>query len=609
MDRLRRRWILLTLGWQCAPGPLTVQASFAAASVAAGFVLTLATGRVVADAAAIRRGGATSGGDAFLRSLLFLCVLFIVVQLIVPGIQIAGDLLAQRVDGEVQRRVMRSTLGPPGIQHLEDPAMLDQIMLVEGLTGGTTPGAAASYLTHVLSAEARAATLLWLIGTRLSWLIVVGLVVGAGIVRMVSTNAVLRIWNARAGSTQSLRRSRYFRQLGMLPAAAKEVRIFRLVDWLKDRFRDHWGDAVRESWRLRTRSLISMSFAATPLWVVMTFTSFAFLGFGALANGRIDDLAVIAQAITTVLVIPLTMYSGDLPVEEGSAVLPKLLDLEAELDRQQADLRGSRDPGAAPIEEIRFEDVTFRYPSAHADTLRGLDLVIPAGRSLAIVGSNGSGKTTLVKLLARLYDPTGGRILVDGHDLHDVDPGLWQRRIAAIFQDFVKYELSLRDNVAFGAPDAPVRHGAIEEALERAGGAAMLAGLPHGWDTVLAKSYARGADVSGGQWQRIALARALYATTSGAGILVLDEPTANLDPRAEADIFRRFLEITRGLTSIVISHRFSTVRQADLICVLDAGRVLELGSHDELMQRDGTYSHLFRLQAERFTAHDEPSSR
>jgi ABC-type multidrug transport system fused ATPase/permease subunit len=259
------------------------------------------------------------------------------------------------------------------------------------------------------------------------------------------------------------------------------------------------------------------------------------------------------------------------------------------------------DHGAAaglPTTEIRFRDVTFAYPRTDREVLRGLDLTIPAGSSLAIVGQNGAGKTTLAKLLCRLYDPTAGAIEADGTDLRDLEVAEWRGRVAAVFQDFTRFELSLRDNVApHGAPDEDVMAALV------AAGADHLAPL----DTILSTQYSGGIDLSGGEWQRVALARAVCAVRRGAGVVLLDEPTAQLDVRGEAQIFRRLLEATRGVTTILVSHRFSTVRHVDRICVVEDGRVVEIGSHDELMARGGRYRTMFELQAQRFdvTADEE----
>jgi ABC-type multidrug transport system fused ATPase/permease subunit len=257
---------------------------------------------------------------------------------------------------------------------------------------------------------------------------------------------------------------------------------------------------------------------------------------------------------------------------------------------------GTKSATGMPAREIRFRNVTFAYPTdsrpaGSKPVLAGFDLTIPAGTSLAIVGQNGAGKTTLAKLLCRLYDPQDGAIEVDGVDLRALDIDDWRSRVTAVFQDFIRFELPLRDNVApAGAPDKY-----IQAALADAG-AEDLAAL----DTVLARGYPGGTDLSGGQWQRIALARALCAVRLGAGLVLLDEPTAQLDVRGEAEIFDRILAATRQATTILISHRFSTVRHADRICVLEHGKVVELGTHEELMGAGGRYRTMFDLQASRF---------
>jgi ATP-binding cassette subfamily B protein len=242
--------------------------------------------------------------------------------------------------------------------------------------------------------------------------------------------------------------------------------------------------------------------------------------------------------------------------------------------------------------------VNFGYPDR--PVLRHLDLVIPAGGSLALVGSNGAGKSTVIKLLARLYDHQGGRITIDGTDLRDLDLDSWRRQLAIVFQDFTRYELPLRDNVGFGRVDAPRTDDALAAAARLAGLGSMIEQLPAGWDTPLSRRLAGGSDLSGGQWQRVVFARALFAVEHGARVLVLDEPTAHLDARAEADLYERFLDITSGLTTILVSHRFATVRLAGQICVLDDGQITEQGAHDDLVAAGGRYAHMFALQSAPF---------
>lgn len=248
--------------------------------------------------------------------------------------------------------------------------------------------------------------------------------------------------------------------------------------------------------------------------------------------------------------------------------------------------------------------MTFTYPSRTEPVFRHVDLHIPAGQSVAIVGVNGVGKSTLIKLLCGLYPPDGGTVRIDRADPAGDDVA--RRRVATIFQDFTRYQLSLADNVALpllggATPDEELRATA-ERALYDAAGADVLTRLDDNWDTILEPGYAGGTDLSGGQWQRVALARALSAVATGAGVLVLDEPTAALDVRAEAEIFSRFLEVTRGVTTILVSHRLSSVRHAERIVVLGPDGVVQDGSHDGLLSQGGPYADMFHLQAARFAA-------
>jgi ATP-binding cassette subfamily B protein len=293
----------------------------------------------------------------------------------------------------------------------------------------------------------------------------------------------------------------------------------------------------------------------------------------------------------------MTAYDGVKGFERGVAAF----------DEKVPQLEPRRDPSGLPDREIRFERVSFKYPGSNLPVLDELELVLPAGRCTAIVGLNGAGKTTLVKLLARLYEPTSGRILVDGIDSRSFGVADWRRQIGVIFQDFNRYELTAAENIGFGAIDLAGNRERVRAAARRAGILSTLDRLPHGLDTTLARQYRDGTDLSGGQWQRVAIARALFALENGASILVLDEPTAALDVRAEAAFFDKFVDVTRGATALLISHRFSSVRHADNIVVLAGGKVIEQGTHEDLLAANGRYADLFHLQAERFAEDEEES--
>jgi ABC-type multidrug transport system fused ATPase/permease subunit len=405
------------------------------------------------------------------------------------------------------------------------------------------------------------------------------------------------IWRDR--NTEEVRSAQrdadYAYRLAVDPPASKELRLFGLVGWTIERFvtrRTRLHELQYAATRLRERPLV---------WSLLLVVGANVAVFWALASGAIHARISLGEAVAymqSAIGVSMIAFGGFSWALDGAAApVAAVLRLEADMRPAGALRSGSRAVDAKRAHEIRLRDVTFAYPTAGASpVLEHFDLTIPAGSSLAIVGQNGAGKTTIAKLLCRLYDPQSGRIEIDGVDLREFDPASWRARIAAVFQDFIRLELPLRDNVApAGAPDDVVR-----DALESAG-AANLASL----DTVLARGYDGGTDLSGGQWQRIALARALSAVRLGAGVVLLDEPTAQLDVRGEAEIFDRLLAATRRSTTILISHRFSTVRHADRICVLEHGRVIELGTHDELMELGGRYRTMFDLQAERFNVPED----
>ncbi|MBS0331397.1 MAG: ABC transporter ATP-binding protein [Proteobacteria bacterium] len=563
----------------------------------------VALGALVGSLPATLKAGAGLASSAGQRTLLALAAwggLMILLQ-IAPRLRTAvATTMGWRLDAHLRQRAMKAVNRPWGIEHLEDPAVADLISQVNSGIGvaGLTPGTALAQLIgtrYATTLTALAAAVL-LVGYH--WwaaaLLAAALVASAAI----SRRSFARQAETALGQTASVRRGHYFRDLALTPGAAKDVRLMGLAGWITERLRGEWRkgmDARRPGQASAFRAALMASAG------VMAVNA---LVYGLLATDAARGaIGVGALVVYIRAVMGLGALGGlgpaDHVIAHGFAALPAILKLEKRTEPPEGPPRPPL-PGAAPAGEIRFEGVGFTYKGAAAPVLKGLDLTIPAGSSMALVGLNGAGKTTLVKLLARLYDPTQGAIRVDGQDLTEVDPADWQRRIAAIFQDFLRYGLPARDNIGFGGLSIAHDQAALERAAAKAGVLDRIQRLPAGWDTPLMRQFAGGADLSGGEWQRIALARALFAVEAGARVLILDEPTANLDVRAEAELYDRFLDLTKGLTTLLISHRFSTVRRADRICVLEGGAVIELGSHDELMASGGRYAEMFSLQSQRF---------
>lgn len=579
-------------GWSAAVALLVVaNAVLPNASLVA---LGNAVGRIPAAASAHLRGA--PGRDLAL-ALIGAGVLYGLTLLTGPYEEWLSSCVKARLVDDLQGRLMAAVCEPPGVGHLEDPEVHDQLELATGKLTGYLPADAPVSLAGVAGTRLSGMAACGLLAT-FRWWLGLGLLVLWMLIRRPLRQIILAQVVGFHTKAEVMRRAFYFLYMSIRPAAAKELRIFGLGDWAVDRYREHWAEAM-ETTRGTFRQLNRRVYRLTGVVLGAYLIAGGTLAYAAL-HGEIGlrELSVMLP------LLPATMYAGtittaDIAAEWMVSGLPDHAALEARLASGREELRGCREAAGLPERLVRFEGVSFAYPGGKP-VLDGLDLEVPAGRSLAVVGVNGAGKTTLVKLLARMHDPSSGNITVDGVPLQDLNPRQWQRQIAVVFQDFNRYPLTLAENITAGAIEWRGDDAGKQRAAERAAALEIMDQMPAGWSTVLSRQYEGGVDLSGGQWQRVALARALFAVQHGARVLVLDEPSAWLDVRAEAAFFDRFLEITRDLTSIVISHRFSTVRRADRICVLDGGRLAEQGTHDELMALDGRYATMFRLQAARF---------
>jgi ATP-binding cassette, subfamily B, bacterial len=542
---------------------------------------------------------AVQGGQSLAGPLAIVGVIFVLLQILTPIHTAIGFNLGDRTAAYLYDRLTAGCVRPQGMGHLEDPSLMGDLTVARDFDLGMT-GPPLAY-----SMDFIAGGLVGVVGGLAAAVVLFGFSWWAPFVLVsawFATHWLLKesgIWRDR--NTDEVRSAQrdadYAYRLAVDPPASKEIRLFGLVRWNIERFiarRTRLHALQYEATRLRQRPLTLSLLIVTAANVAVLWAIAA-----AAQAGRIDlgEIVIYAQCAVATSMIA---FGGLNWALDGAAApvaaVQRLLPAMANAGRLSS---GDRSASRLPARQIRFRNVTFAYPGG-APVLDGFDLTIPAGTSLAIVGQNGVGKTTLAKLLCRLYDPQNGAIEIDGADVRDLDLIEWRTRLAAVFQDFTRFELSLRDNVApAGAPDDVVLS-ALDDA-----GASRLARL----DTVLARGYDDGIDLSGGQWQRVALARALCSVKEGAGVVLLDEPTAQLDVRGEAEIFERILAATRHCTTILISHRFSTVRHVDRICVLEKGKVVELGTHAELMALNGRYRTMFDLQAQRFTAEDEEGKR
>ncbi|WP_100444599.1 ABC transporter ATP-binding protein [Glycomyces xiaoerkulensis] len=497
----------------------------------------------------------------------------------------------------LQGRLIKAVSRPKGIAHLEDEGVLALLRITRQLgmdfirPERAVEGLAAIAPQFLTAAGASVVLTFFNPWIGLAWFVTWPLVFMAmqGEYTRMSRTAYLR--------SSEMRETEYLRDLVISSGPAKELRVWGLLPWLLDRYDDTWRrrlEQARATERVRKPAAVGVVLALLALTAA---TSVSLVGAGLSGAVGFGALGVYLFALRAML--EFSAFDDEAAfISFGAMPIPRITQLDRRLEASVPDTTAGL-PAAAPEHAIRFEGVEFSYPGAGQRVFEGLDLEIAAGTSLAIVGQNGAGKTSLAKLLAGLYSPDAGSILVDGTRLADVDPDLWRTRLSALFQDFTRYRLTVRDNITLGAPHLSDRTDLIWKACEPLGIADLIRSLPEGLDTVLSGGFEGGTDLSGGQWQRIALARALFSVQAGAKVLILDEPAAALDVRAEAELYEQFLDITAGVTTIVISHRFSTVRRADRIVVLEGGRVVEDGGHDELMAVGGRYAEAFGIQAAR----------
>jgi len=504
--------------------------------------------------------------------------------------------LAEEVGLVLDRRIASITAGVPGVEHHERPDMQDRLEVLrqqQGLLGGALNAlviTANTVVVGVVTLGAFAFVNPWL-------LLLVPLALPA-----IPLAAVQQRWlrEAEVRTATPLRHARDLQALAADRNTGMELRVFGLRRELLGRFTRAYREGRAGLRAARARMALlqlggELLFLAGLAGAVMLMLWRAANGLA--TPGQVVMTVYLGQQLIASVVEPVRTVGG---LGETLRAAGRVLWLE-DYARRERDARPGRAPAPERLEEgIVFDRVSFRYPGTERWTLRDVSFRIPAGAVVALVGENGAGKTTLVKLLSRMYEPTEGRILVDGKDLAQMDVEAWRQRLSAAFQDFARLEFTAGEAVGVGDLPRAGEAGAMEDALERAGAANVLAALPAGAQTQLGARWAGGVDLSTGQWQKLALGRALMRRDPL--VVFFDEPTASLDALTEHALFERYAAearkgAARGAVTVLVSHRFSTVRSADLILVIDGGGVKDLGSHDELLVRGGLYSELFHMQA------------
>lgn len=626
MRRLRREAIFWAQLWRAAPVAATVSLVLVLVGAAASLVVMAGSALLVQSL--VHHDGRTWTWFALTVGALVVAPLASILTEATAAASQAGATARQ------QDLIARAALAPHGIEHLETPESAATLRGAVDHVRDSMQLTAVADLWVWLGVRVRGLAALLVVG-HWSWLAAAGVAAA----QLANSRSMARYLEAvQADLLQQAavegRRASYLWGLLLGRAAGKEVRLFGLTDWLLGGYSRTWAQA-QVGVQARRRTAVRPVYLTSLLLTAVTFAALLWLASDAW-HGRVQVATMVAAA-QGVAALGAFGNLGDTAVQvaRAKAAMLAAYDLGADLPVPRrpspaGPATSARSAGRATSAqpampagtgrcEVEFEGVSFTYPSRREPVFVDLSLRIPAGQSVALVGVNGVGKSTLVKLLCGLYRPGRGIVRVDGSDPGADDAA--RRRVAVIFQDFVRYQLPLRDNVglpllALQADGAPVEGGpvdgaradggrvdtAVVRALRDAGGDDVLRRVGGDWSTPLDPGYPGGVDLSGGQWQHVALARALAAIDAGAGVLVLDEPTAALDVRAEAELFSRFLQVTRGVTSILVSHRLSSVRHADRIVVLGPRGVVQDGSHEQLLADGGPYAQMFRLQASRFVA-------
>ena len=589
----------LRLVWSISPGWTIVNVVLAVVQGLLPLLGIILLGLIVNFVQATATAAVKQPLDAAAEAAAFRHVAFLILLAAVVGLVTAAARSAAMLVTEAQTQVVTDYVSDlvhsksieVDLQYYEDSKYYDLLQRAQQ-EAPYRPMSIIQDLMQVGQGLVTVATMLLLL-LRLSW--VVGLIVllaalPSAIVRLRFAGKLYR-WQREATPTD--RKSSYLHWLLTDSSHAKEIRLFDLGTYFRDWFRVLRKTLRRERLGITARRSLA-DLVSSAIATLAVFGTFAYIAkktiYGAM---KVGTMVVYYQAFQTSLSALQQVLTGFAALYEDNLFMTyfhEFLVLERTIEEPAHPM-----PMPKPIiRGIVFDDVSFRYPETERTAIERVSLYVKPGEVVALVGTNGSGKTTLVKLLCRLYNPQSGAVTVDGIDLREFSTTDLRREISVIFQDYAQYQLSVRQNIWIGNIAQPSDDAAVIEAARRAGADDVINGLANGYDTPLGKWFADGEELSIGEWQKVALARAFYRD---AGILVLDEPTSALDPVAELMVFERIREMARDRAVILISHRFSTVYQADRIYILDKGRVVESGGHAELMELDGVYRRMYEVQA------------
>ncbi|MFI5775243.1 ABC transporter ATP-binding protein [Streptomyces sp. NPDC051658] len=566
-------------------------------------IIAIAVGQVIAGLETADIGPSTQG-------LIPLILGLAIEQVALTIREIYSNKIALEIDGTVRARVRELCIDSRDIARFDDETYIRHVTGASERFSGPRPrsaGLAATAQLQVFS-QFMAALLSALVIFRASWALAIGVAVATLIIRFINVRRSLRVARTSDSGQDQLRYAKYWGDLATDSAAAREVRMFGLHEWIVENRSNAVLRWASDFWVQRRQML-------TRQWHVMGIAFLAgcllfIVPAHQVMNGTLDLSSLMSTVTASFSVFQLSNTGREvINITWGLEVVESLTALE-QLDQEGREiLHSAAEYGplqsnlVVPI--IELDNISFTYPAATEPTLCNLSLRIEPGETVAVVGENGAGKTTLLKLLSGIYHPTSGSILIDGDPVTESTVAEWWQRISVAFQDPVRYPLSAEDNLLLGTADRSYGQAQMEEALAAAGAEKVVASLPDGLNTLLSAQFSRGQEVSGGQWQRLAIARALLAIRRKRGLLLLDEPTAHLDANAEVDFFDRIRSAAGDATVLLISHRLSNVKNADRIIVFQGGAIIEQGKHAHLMALDGAYAKMFRAQASRFT--DEPS--